>query len=278
MHTWIRRAPALALLAAALVSSGPASAFPNPWHVGDIEVATRLDDETECSTDGVGDVVPDKASTDPAGREPVDLDLLVLLDGVSKKEAQAIVTSAQQSYDPLNVTLKATYKRFTVKSDGTAADGQPTRAARSLLDEIAAAYGSPPEGIDVVHLLTSKDLLDDENPNRDGTDATGGEAACVGGIRLDGQQFSVSEARFRFAAENDPADDFHAIAFAHEIGHLLGAHHHYGNCAEGRVVNPAGQGSCTVMFPLAALNSARFGTLESRVIAGYAESYAAATD
>jgi len=62
------------------------------------------------------------------------------------------------------------------------------------------------------------------------------------------------------------------IAMTHEIGHLLGAQHHYGNCTEGRTPVP-GSGWCTVMFP-SVLNANVFGTLEAAVVRGYAVSYA----
>jgi hypothetical protein len=233
-----------------------------------------MDDEQGCPNDGLGDVVPDSVAVVP-NVEPVTLGVLVLLDGIRLPKAKALVSRAQASYRPLNIRLAATFETVVIRPDGKAADGQPTAGKDYLLANMRRIRPTLPAGIDVVHLLTAKDIVETTNPNREGTDELAGYSACVGGIRYAGQQYSMSEAKFRYASQNDPKDDFSSIAMAHEIAHLLGAQHHYGNCVEGRTHSPGGFGSCTVMFPVAALDSARFGSLESRVIRGYAEAYAA---
>ena len=73
--------------------------------------------------------------------------------------------------------------------------------------------------------------------------------------------------------------DVSALIAAHEIGHVLGAHHHYGNCGENvspsaaterREVTP-----CTVMDQTLFYSSNRFGQLEGAVVRGHAVTYAA---
>jgi hypothetical protein len=243
-------------------ANAPASTYP-----------IALDPQEDCPNDGLGDLAPDPVAVVPSDAR-VTLGVLVLLDGITVSQAKALVRRAQASYDPLNITLAARFENVTIRSDGKAADGQPTAGKDYLLASMRRIHPTLPAGIDVAHLLTAKDIVETTNPDRAGTDELGGYSACVGGIRYAGQQYSMSEAKFRFASQNGPEDDFHSIAMAHEIGHLLGAHHHYGNCAEGRTHTPGGQGSCTVMFPVASLDSARFGSLEASVIRSYAEAYA----
>jgi len=64
---------------------------------------------------------------------------------------------------------------------------------------------------------------------------------------------------------------------AHEIGHLLGAHHHYGNCVEGNLSSASDDdiSPCTLMFPAVNGASMNFGTLEGLVVRGHAVDYAA---
>lgn len=228
----------------------------------------------DCPTDGLGDLAPGAFSargvTDSG--QLVDLAVLVLLDGIGTAEGRRLVAGVQEAYAPLGIVVRPTFRPVRLRADGRAADGQATGGAFALLDQVRATVPEPPPGFDLVHVLTSKDVVDDAAPRRDGTDELVGVASCVGGIRYDGQEFALSEARFRF--HRPGPDDIHVIGMAHEMGHLLGAHHHYGNCAEGRTRDVGNSGSCTVMFAIAVLNSARFGTLEGLVVRGYAVQYA----
>ena len=58
---------------------------------------------------------------------------------------------------------------------------------------------------------------------------------------------------------------------AHEIGHLLGAHHHYSS-PEG-LLAPS-PNVLSLMSPDTTLASLRFSTLEAAVVGGYAARYA----
>ena len=64
----------------------------------------------------------------------------------------------------------------------------------------------------------------------------------------------------------------------HEIGHLLGAHHEYGNCVQGIGVEDVTNrepAACTLMMSFVDFQSLRFGAIDGSVIRGHAESYAA---
>ena len=198
------------------------------------------------------------------------LPILVVLDGITVPEAKRIVSDVAAMYLTMNVTLAATYAPLSLKADGVARDGQPTHAISAALDAVQKRYPRPPAGAVLVHLLTAKDLVEDNNPQRDGTDQILGMADCIGGVRFVGEQFSVSEGRYRFAKAGAP-DDLIVIGMAHEMGHLLGAQHHYGNCVEGRTRTPLFTGSCTAMSEFGPANSEIFGTFERSVLRGYAD-------
>jgi hypothetical protein len=140
-----------------------------------------------------------------------------------------------------------------------------------LLGEVG---GARPKGSDLVYLLTNKDLYFNENGER--SYGVAGVAHCIGGVRFRDAAFAIGEGMSPW--ENIVNDrTFSAKIAAHEIGHVMGAHHHYGNCVEGdRSTDGGGEPSmCTLMWPayvaLAALN---FGTLESAVIRGHAVKFA----
>ena len=269
----------VSLLAILVMASITIGAAPSLAGLTDVPVPlgslALQDNDAECTGDGLGDLTPAALATGVAPSDEVALDVLFLLDGISKKEAKLLIAASQVAYEPLRIRLVPTFKRFPIAPEGTAKDGQPTAGIGYLLDEMRSVFPSSPAGSDVVHLLTSKDLLSaGSDPNGDELDELGGIAACVGGIRFDGLEFSISEAQYRFA-DVPAAEDPHAIFLGHEIGHLLGAHHHYGNCVEGEELVTETQRFCTLMNAnYVVFNSLKFGTLEARVIRGYTEAYA----
>lgn len=74
----------------------------------------------------------------------------------------------------------------------------------------------------------------------------------------------------------NPNVDATAEVFAHEMGHLMGAHHHYANCAEGNVssAGPSDLSPCTLMFPAVNFASLNFAALEGATVRGHAVNYA----
>ena len=218
------------------------------------------------------------ASWSPAGvtgGPTIPLNLLVVTDGIPHADALAIVDKAESAYTALDIDLVPTFKKMTLTSDGYKAnpDGtrQPTADAAELVDEARTLLGgSRPAGIDLVYIATNKDL------HLDGDDSYSGYADCTGGVRYPNRGFAAGEAWG--AVETLGPLNFYVDGAAkiagHELGHLLGAHHHYANCVEG--IQPADAtnrepSACTLMFEPSDLQSLRFGSLEAVVIRGHAE-------
>lgn len=195
----------------------------------------------------------------------VSLDVRVLLDGVSLRRGRAVVRRMATAYAPLGIEVVAAFDSKSLLG----------RNADSLIGQAKDFYGGEvPSGSDVVYVLTQKDI------ELDGEDGVVGLADCIGGVRYPEHAFAVGE---NFAGENEPIGPLQSFVYAtaktaaHEIGHLLGAHHHYANCAEG-VPSELEEGEvspCTVMFNFLNFISLNFGQLEAAVVRGHAVEYAA---
>jgi hypothetical protein len=231
---------------AALAGVVPAQASAAPFELGHIPECTEL--------------VPAAISVDST---PVTLDVRVLLDGTSLARAQAVMAEAARSYAPLGITLAPTYEG--VSFSGTDAGG--------LIDQARARYGGErPAGVDVVYTFTSKDIT--ASPFGSGV---AGLADCIGGVAFADSAFAVGE---------DLADSPQSILVirrgvqtaariaAHEIGHLMGAHHHYANCVENLQAALTDDNLCTLMFNEVSFTGRSFSTLNALVVRGHAQLYA----
>ncbi len=120
-----------------------------------------------------------------------------------------------------------------------------------------------------------------------GQKAVAGQAECIGGAAFKEHSFNVSEAQ----QESDPAGvvfgpirlvpDQAAKITAHEIGHLFGGQHHFANCVGGLRTDAVSGGDsspCTLMFNSADFIALHFGTVNGRIVRGYALVHAAAND
>ena len=98
-------------------------------------------------------------------------------------------------------------------------------------------------------------------------------------MRFPDRAFAVGED----ITENRPLGPFvttvngTAVVAAHEIGHLMGAHHHYANCVEG--IRPdellgLELTPCTLMFNAVNPASLRFSSVNGPVVRGHAVNYA----
>jgi hypothetical protein len=196
----------------------------------------------------------------------IPLQVLVLLDGVAKVDAQEIFTTAAESYAPLNIKLEPTFRKVVLTPE-------VTRAEELIAEARDLSAGARPADADVVFVLTGRDI------SIAAGDAVG-YSDCIGGIRYPNRAFAIGESidepmstgGLNFYV-NGPAK-----TAAHEIGHLLGARHEHATCGEG--IEPSTivgrePAVCTLMTTYLDFQSLRFGSLESFVIRDYAETYAA---
>jgi hypothetical protein len=257
----VRRA--IALGAAALA----AAAFAVPARA---DGGRRVDGEkTDCS-----ELLPDEASpvlTDDAGGN-ITLSVFLLRDGVDPALAAKVARRARDAYAPLDISLTVVGGRaISLKPDPKSDAGE----AQRLIDDARKQLGGRrPKGADVVFILTKKDIYE----GAVGNDVVG-FAACIGGVEDPTKAFAIGE------VDEEPLDlgvtrmyvDVTAKILAHEIGHLLGAQHHYANCAEGvsasditgRDLSP-----CSLMSNFVDFQSLRFDVLNGAVVRGHASSYA----
>jgi hypothetical protein len=208
--------------------------------------------------------------------QPVELSVLLLLDGTEAGAAQQLMARAAESYRPLNINLVLKGTK-TVTYNSTVSE-ELIAAAKATMG------GKTPKGIDIVGVFTNKEM----QAATGGAGTVVGQADCIGGIRWDDTSFLVvSDIR---DIENpstgqtgtlnslglNPNVDAAAEVFAHEIGHLMGAHHHYANCVEGNLTSagPSDVSPCTLMFPAVNFSSLNFSALEGATVRGHAVNHA----
>jgi reprolysin-like metallo-peptidase family M12B len=198
----------------------------------------------------------------------VELKTMVLLDGVTRERAQQVMSTAASSYAPLNISLTWRFRDVAFATDDADALIQ---GAKDLFG------GKRPKNFDLVYVMTTKDI------QLGGDTAVAGLADCIGGVRYPETAFAVGE---DFGAAEDagrPLGPFvhtvngSSIVVAHELGHLMGGHHHYGNCVEGITLLDLLKlelTPCTLMFNAVNFASLPFSTLNSTVVRGHALDYA----
>lgn len=140
----------------------------------------------------------------------------------------------------------------------------------ALLGNLEAHYESGHVGLarENVHLLTGKDLL--------ATSGVVGQANCIGGAGNPDIAYTVA-----LAANFDPINilglifygDLYVKLSAHEMGHILSAHHHYANCTESAPgLSPFRPiDLCTVMFPFADHWTRQMSSVNRLVTRGWAD-------
>jgi hypothetical protein len=222
--------------------------------------AQDVDRELDCN-----EPVPERvvAPVGLAGATRIELRALVQLDGITQEQAAPVMAGVAGAYAPLGIDF--TVGRYTPVAL------QSSDLTTSLEESRAPLAGKRPPWAHVVFTLTSKNLVDS------GDEGVGGIARCIGGITADEDAFAIGE----YVAPNEgagildsrPDNGFRLVA--HEVGHLLGAQHHYASCAEGIADDDPAEGTpCTLMSPNGLLNGRAFGLLESAVIRAYAEDFA----
>lgn len=221
------------------------------------------------------ELVPEAFTVIDTGQR-VELSVMLLLDGTDSAVAEQIMARAAESYAPLGIDLVLVRTR-NVSYDSTV-------SGDLIADAKATVGGVPPKGIDLVGVFTNKTMQ-----STAGGATVVGQADCIGGVRWDENSFFVvSDIRHIEDPESgttgtlnsmgfNPNVDATAEVMAHEIGHLMGAHHHYANCLEGSLssTGPSDLSPCTLMFNAVNFASLNYTTLSGSVVRGHAIEYAA---
>ena len=242
----------------ALATSASVSLVAAPAGAAPIVIPDLIDDETLSCVE----LVPHAISVDAV---PINLDVRILLDGVPLAEAQEAVNDMRLAYTPLNISVVPSYQ--TVSFTGLDA---------ALLNQQAKDLygGQRPPGIDVVYTLTSKDITAAGSPLGDNV---AGLADCIGGVRFANHAFAVGE-RFVDGPSSLlgliplPLRDGTGKTMAHEIGHLMGGHHHYTSIEGALATDP---NLLDLMGPVLSFISLRFSTVNGLMVRGHAQVYAA---
>jgi hypothetical protein len=247
---------------------------------------------------------PEAISTDAITGDPADinLDVQVVVDvaqgaqiaQIEDPEERAAAEQAlytdigkrlevgTQSYAPLDIALR--YDDYALLQP-LAADGTPrvrTTNAQEIIDLAKAQFGGArPAGSDVVYIVTDLDIQLPSLGN-----AVAGLADCIGGVANPDRAFAVGETGVLVGDGGIPIGpitfykDLTAKIAAHEIGHLMGGHHHYQECgtAAGFAVQRGELGPCTLMTNAVDFQTLPFSTLNGAVVRGHAEEFAVATD
>ncbi|MDQ3991429.1 MAG: zinc-dependent metalloprotease [Actinomycetota bacterium] len=188
--------------------------------------------------------------------------------------ARGLIDKATTSYSPLKVDLNWAEFDLLAPLD---ANGNPrvrTDNAQTIINLAKAQNGGRrPEGIDIVYVLTDKNI---QLPGLGS--AVAGLADCIGGVRYPDRAYAVGEI-FPSIPIGPVIFYYEATAkiAGHEIGHLMGAHHHYQNCAEGiptELVEAREPSPCTLMSNFVDFVSLNFGQLEAVVVRGHAVDFA----
>jgi hypothetical protein len=159
------------------------------------------------------------------------------------------VESMRKAYGSLGIAVAPSYEKVRFRG----------RDAERLNRQAKKHYGGKrPRGTDVVYTLTSKNIT----AGAVGDDVAG-LADCIGGVRYARRAFAVGEV--------SKGGEGTGKIMAHEVGHLLGGHHHY-TSPEGLLA--ADPNLLDLMGPSLSLIGLRFSTLNSVMVKGHAQKYA----
>lgn len=245
---------ALVVMLVGTVLAGPTTA--GPRHL------VHIDAQEDCLEPTPAAVAPRALSQE---QDALSLDVLVLLDEVPLDRGKEVMAKAQEAYTPLDIKLDVRFESVRFPPDEVVDDRGVIESTHALEEAKKWTGGARPADTDVVYVLTDKSLSD-----------AAGRADCIGGVRY--PQFAYA------VGENYQSEDLLGVFYkngtakiaGHEIGHLMGAHHHYANCAEGSpgAAEEVGPTPCTLMFNFLDFISLVFGQLEASVVRGHTLDFA----
>jgi hypothetical protein len=197
---------------------------------------------------------------------PVDLRVHVLAVQTPPDIAAQIMALVKTVYEPLAIrvipTIEVVDLQVPIPPDTSATAPVLSSSHSQAFIDASKEYfgGTRPPTADVVYAMLGGELAS----------AVAGQADCVGGIAQDDAAFSVGEATW----EDDYEIHRSAGIAGHEIAHLLAAHHHFANCAEGNPDDAVAYFKpCTLMINDVGLLSLKFSTLEGAVVRRWALDY-----
>lgn len=242
---------------------GPAAADPSIG--GGPPVGPFIDEEEEC-------LEPSPAAYSVPGEDKeLVLEVLILLDGPTLEEAREVLDRAADSYSPLGIKLRPKYEVVDFEPERATADTESSHYRRLVQDAKDHTVGERPPDVDLVYVMTTKDI-----------EGAAGFADCIGGVRYPNRAYSVGEFYEKevlsFGANFYV--DRNAETLSHELGHLMGAHHHYANCGQGAGADDVENrepAPCTLMFNFLDFTSINFSVINSAVVTGHTEAFASNT-
>jgi hypothetical protein len=197
------------------------------------------------------------------------------------EQATRDLAPGTKSYDEIAVDLRYSSIDLLYRVDA-AGNGLPRPDhPEHIMARAKAQYGGArPDGFDLVYVLTDLDLRLPPPINNNVI----GMADCIGGIRYPDRAFGVGQwgmdlipdGGFQFGPVT-LYKDFTAKVAAHELGHLLGGHHHYQGCGDGGVkglANNSEPGPCTLMTNSLDFQAYPFSVLNGAVVRGHVLEYA----
>jgi hypothetical protein len=193
----------------------------------------------------------------------LSMEVRVLAQSGDKAKAKELFKSTADAFSRVGVKIKARFQEVDTPAawgDGSGTAGPDQRAILSFMKGIFG--GERPPGVDLVYFMTRH--------------WAGGFADCIGGVRYPDRAFAFGSIEYRIEGVVPAPTADEGVIAAHEIGHLLGAHHHYSNCAEAlpSVAYRADVNPCTTMSPFAATASRTFGLVERSFIRSYVREFA----
>ncbi|MDX6223704.1 MAG: hypothetical protein QOE64_80 [Frankiales bacterium] len=234
-----------------VIPSTPVDSTTYAYHVKATLSGRAVDRDPDCFQ-----IPPDHVPAIPADTSKrLRVSVRILSAPKDAAEVRREMPFIAHTYAKIGIAVRLSYDTIAVRPG----------SIDNLLEQAKARYGGiRPRGVDVVFLATDEF-------------GGGGYADCVGGVAYGERAFAVGDVHYAASGAVPVPYVKAGLIAAHEIGHLLGAHHHYAECgawAEPDTVTEGTVGPCTLMFPAAAGASGTFSPVETAYIRDYASHYA----
>ena len=214
-------------------------------------------------------ILPTREAVDhviPGAGSLIPLNVLVVVDRRDITKAEASFKLASKAFERVGIDLNWRMRRKSIPNLGL-----ETEPYLKWLKK--GTGGMRPRGFDVVYLATSHRLY------------SNGQADCIGGIAYAQHAFAVGALEWygvlgvrvvgysEDLLQGPPVVDGGAKLVVHEIGHLLGGHHHFGSC--GTPPEPDDPTHpCDVMNPaLVQQIGLHYGPVNAAIVRQHAQKY-----